>query len=174
MGMKKSAPGLDRRKPSGVVPPEVPGAIREEMPTLVDDVELEVARLASARRSSMPPAPPQPTETTSRAHSDHEIDVVWAPDSESLAPEVLFSKYVKLLGSFRRVPMLTVPFDQLHSLSLDSRIGFLVALIDGASSIETLLDVAAMPPREVLHALVTLRDLGILTFRDLEAAGGPA
>ena len=162
--MKKPAPGRDRRNPSGVVPPEVPDAIRGEMPTLVDDVELETARLASARRSSAPPAPP--TETVSRAHSDHEIDVVWAPDSESLDPEVLFSKYVRLLGSFQRVPMLTVPFDQLASLSLDSRIGFLVALIDGASSIETLLDVAAMPPREVLHALVTLRDLGILTFRD--------
>jgi hypothetical protein len=165
MSMKKAAPGRDRRKPSGIVPPEVPDAIREDMPTLVDEVELEVARLASARRSSAPPAPP-PVESSSRAHSEHDIDVVWSPDAEPLEPEVLFSKYVQLLGPFRRVPVVTVPFEQLPSLSLDSRIGFLVALIDGASSIETLLDVAAMPPREVLHALVTLRDLGILTFRD--------
>ena len=44
--------------------------------------------------------------------------------------------------------------------------GFLVALIDGETSIQSLLDVAAMPPREVLHALATLRDLGIIRFRD--------
>jgi len=60
--------------------------------------------------------------------------------------------------------VVTVPFDQLSSLSLDNRMGFLIALIDGESSIQTLLDVASMPPREVLHALATLRDLGIIEF----------
>jgi hypothetical protein len=44
--------------------------------------------------------------------------------------------------------------------------GFLVALIDGASSIQNILDVAGMPQPEVLSALVTLRDLGIIGFPD--------
>ena len=126
------------------------------MPTLIDEVELEAARLESMKQTT-PPAPPS---------HDEEIDVVWAPESDLLDPEKLFAKYVTLLGAFTRVPFVTVPFDQLPSLSMDNRMGFLIALIDGSSSIQTLLDVAGMPPREVLHALVTLRDLEIVGFRD--------
>jgi hypothetical protein len=129
------------------------GAFRAEIPTLVDDVELETARLASMR---------DPTPSVA-----DEIDVVWSPESEPVDPEKTYSKYVALLGAFSRVPVVTVSFDALRSLSMDSRMGFLIALIDGASTIETLLDVAAgMPPREVLHALVTLRDLGIVELRE--------
>jgi hypothetical protein len=127
-------------------------AFRSETPTLVDAVELEAARLASMK-GSMPPPP------------EEEIEVVWAPESELLDPEQLFAKYVKLLGAFTRMPLVTVPFEELPSLSMDNRMGFLIALIDGTSSIQTLLDVAGMPPREVLHALVTLRDLGIVELR---------
>jgi hypothetical protein len=129
---------------------------RAEQPTLVDDAELENARLASMRETSPPPP---------RA-SEGEIEVTWAPESEQLDPEELFAKYVRVLGEFTRVPVITIPFDELPSLSLDNRMGFLVALIDGSSSIQTLLDIAGMPPREVLHALVTLRDLGIVKLRE--------
>jgi hypothetical protein len=125
------------------------------MPTLVDDGELEAARLESMRRSSRPPSD----------SPEVEINVEWAPKSE-LDPEELFSDYAADLGPFTRIPIVTVPFDELPSLSMDNRMGFLVALIDGASSIQNILDVAGMPQREVLHALVTLRDVGIVGFRD--------
>ena len=154
-------PSDDPPKSFPLVPYDEEDAERSERPTLIDDVELEAARLASMRPSTMPPDPfadPRP--------STGEIEVVWAPESAQLDAEELFSKYVKVLGAFTRVPIVTVPFEQLPSLSMDNRMGFLVALIDGSTSIQMLLDVAAMPPREVLHALATLRDLGIVGFLD--------
>ena len=167
----RKLPSASRTKPSPdtgdpkritVVPPGGAGAVRGEMPTLIDDAELEAARLASMRRSSVPPAP----RTAAKAPPpEGEIHVVWDPESEPFDAEELFAKYVALLGAFTRMPVVLVPFDQLPSLSMDSRMGFLVALIDGSSSIQTILDVSGMPPREVLHALATLRDLGIMGFR---------
>jgi hypothetical protein len=140
------------------------------MPTLVDEVELEAARIASAKQSSIPPSfkgeYQGERERPSRPQTDHEIEVAWDLDSEPADPEELFPKYVRMLGPFSCVPIVTVPFEKITSLALDHRMGFLVALIDGTSSIQTLLDVAGMAPREVLHALVTLRDLGIVAFRD--------
>ena len=159
--MKASPDASDARRVT-VVPPGGAEAVRGEMPTLIDDAELETARLASMRRSSVPPAPR--TAENAPPH-EGEIHVVWDPESEPFEAEALFSKYVAILGPFTRMPVVTVPFDQLPSLSMDSRMGFLVALIDGSSSIQTILDVAGMPPREVLHALATLRDLGIVGFR---------
>lgn len=144
------------------VPPPGHDAVRGELPTLVDDTELEAARLASMRTSSLPPVPREAPTSPPRSA---EIDVVWDPQSEALDAEELFAKYVARLGAFTSVPFLMLPFDKLPSVSMDSRMGFLVALIDGASSIQTILDVAGMPPREVLHALATLRDLGIVAFR---------
>jgi hypothetical protein len=132
--------------------------IRSNMPTLVDAAQLEAARLESMRRSSIPPAR---TETVAARSPEAEINVEWVPESE-LDSEALFSDYVTALGAFSRVPFVKVRFDELSTLSMDHRMGFLVALIDGASSIQSILDVAAMPQREVLHALVTLRDLGIV------------
>src|SRR5262249_46445153 len=145
-----------------LVPPGGADALRREMPTLVDEAELEAARLASMRTSSVPSIPQAAPRVPAQSG---EIDVVWDPESEALDAENLFAKYVALLGAFTRVPFVTVPFDQLPSLSLDARMGFLVALVDGSSSIQTILDVSGMPPREVLHALATLRDLGIVSFR---------
>lgn len=108
----------------------------------------------------------QSAAVASARTAEPEIDVVWAPEAEPPDPEQLFSKYVRLLGAFTRVPIVTVPIEKIPTLSMDNRMGFLIALIDGSSTIQTLLDVASMPPREVLHALVTLRDLGIVAFRE--------
>ena len=127
------APGETKR--TTVIPPGGAEAVRSELPTLVDEAELEAARIASMRHSSTPPVPPA-------APSAAEIHVEWAPDS-GLDPEEIFSGYVLLLGAFTRVPVLRVPLEELPSLSMDNRLGFLVALIDGASSIQNLLDVAA-------------------------------
>jgi hypothetical protein len=146
-----------------MAPPEV-SDVRAETPTLVDEVELEAARLASMRNSSIPSI--QSAVVATARPADAEIEVVWATEPEPAEPEQLFSKYVRLLGAFTRVPIVTVPFEKIPSLSMDNRMGFLIALIDGTSTIQTLLDVASMPPREVLHALVTLRDLGIVEFRE--------
>lgn len=127
-------------------------APRAEMPTITDEVALEVARLAS-RRSSRPPPP----------SASMEIEVEWELEPEGMES---VADFTARLGSLARVPTMTVPFDQLATLSLDNRMGFLIAMVDGTSTIQTLLDVAAMPVLEVLRALVMLEERGIVEFRD--------
>jgi hypothetical protein len=157
------SPAHEESRRITVVPPGDGEAVRDEVPTLVDEVELETARLASMRNGSTPAV--ASAMVSGVRHAEPEIEVEWVPEAEPLDPQELYSKYVKLLGAFTRIPIVTVPFAKIPTLSMDHRMGFLVALIDGNSTIEDLLDVASMPPREVLHALVTLRDLGIVAFR---------
>jgi hypothetical protein len=48
------------------------------------------------------------------------------------------------------VPALAVSIDALRCAQLDHREGFLVSLLDGATNLETLLDLCGMPIREAL------------------------
>jgi hypothetical protein len=65
----------------------------------------------------------------------------------------------------RRVPVLLVATAELPLLPLDHREGFLVAHIDGTSTLETLLDVCAMPATEALKVIETLISCGVVTLR---------
>jgi len=56
--------------------------------------------------------------------------------------------------------------EQLGKLSLDHRVGFLLALVDGASPIETILDISAMPAPDVLRIFVELYERGVIAFRE--------
>jgi hypothetical protein len=56
-------------------------------------------------------------------------------------------------------------------LPLDSRAGFVVSLIDGCVTVETILDMAGLPEREVLELLGTLRDLGAVELREPRSRG---
>ncbi len=64
-----------------------------------------------------------------------------------------------------RVPVLAVSEAELPLLPLDHREGFLVSHIDGASSIETILDVCAMPAGEALDLLEGLVERGVVVVR---------
>lgn len=63
---------------------------------------------------------------------------------------------------FRRVPQLAVSPEELPLLPLDHREGFLVSRVDGRSTIETILDVCAMPAEEALQILESLVERGVL------------
>jgi hypothetical protein len=70
---------------------------------------------------------------------------------------VLESMYAARLGSLDRVPSVLVQRAQLRWLSIDHRAGFVLSLIDGASTIEMILDVCGMPRLDairILHELV--------------------
>ena len=69
------------------------------------------------------------------------------------------------LGSLTRVPKLAVSLDQLVSLSLDHRAGFLISFVDGASTLATILDMSGMSPSEVLRTFVELNERGIIKLR---------
>ena len=79
---------------------------------------------------------------------------------------VLVSRYSKRLGSVRRIPQIAMSPEQLGKLSLDHRVGFLLALVDGASPIETILDISAMPAPDVLRIFVELYERGVIAFRE--------
>jgi hypothetical protein len=65
---------------------------------------------------------------------------------------------------FARVPRLTLRPRDLALLPLDHREGFLLSMIDGVTSIETILDVCAMPHHEALEILESLVQRGVLVI----------
>jgi len=78
---------------------------------------------------------------------------------------ILEGMYAARLGPLDRVPLVIVPRAQMRWLSIDHRAGFVLSLIDGASSIEMILDVSGMPRLDalrILHELVQQKivDLG--------------
>ncbi len=74
--------------------------------------------------------------------------------------------YIGRLGSLDKIPVLAVQRTNLRGLSLDHRSGFLLSMIDGMSSIEEIIDIAAMPPLEALRTLYNLVTQQIITLRD--------
>jgi hypothetical protein len=65
---------------------------------------------------------------------------------------------------YHRVPRLAVRPHELSLLPLDHREGFLLSMVDGVSSIETILDVCAMPSDEALEILESLVQRGVLVI----------
>jgi hypothetical protein len=80
--------------------------------------------------------------------------------------EVLAQMYLARLGSLAQVVRVAVSGDQIRWLSLDHRAGFLLSLVDGQSSIETLLDISGMPRLEALRILFGLLDQRVIVLSD--------
>jgi hypothetical protein len=78
---------------------------------------------------------------------------------------VLEQMYAARLGPLDRVPMVVVPRTQMRWLSMDHRAGFILSLIDGASSVELILDVCGMPKLDALRILHELAQQKIVAFR---------
>lgn len=116
---------------------------RQQMATMTDPVELEVARVASTF-TSPPPA----------------IEVSAVEVSE----DVVLAGYEARFGSLARIPRIAVSSATLASLTLDHRAGFVLALVDGVMTIENILDVGGMPAPDTLAILQDLVDRGIVTL----------
>jgi hypothetical protein len=63
-----------------------------------------------------------------------------------------------------RIPVVLVDPVRLRATKLDGRAGFLVSLIDGVMSVESLLDVSGMPTDETVALLEDLRRRGIIAL----------
>jgi hypothetical protein len=63
------------------------------------------------------------------------------------------------------VPWLVVTYDELRELPLDHRAGYIVSLIDGRSTVEMIVDIAALPEGEARVILGELRRLGAIEVR---------
>jgi hypothetical protein len=78
------------------------------------------------------------------------------PAGAASSPEELERSYLKTLGSLEGVPRLVLSPAELGKLSLDHRAGFVLTFVDGASSIDTLLDASGLPRLELLRILAEL------------------
>jgi hypothetical protein len=76
--------------------------------------------------------------------------------------DTLKQMYVSTLGGLRKIPQLAVSPDQLRWLALDHRAGFLLAQLDGRSTLEELLDVCGMPPFDAMRLLVQLLQQNVI------------
>lgn len=63
------------------------------------------------------------------------------------------------------VPHVVAPAARLTSLPLDHKAGFILASIDGESTVQTLIDVSGLPPHDVVGTLRRLLELGIIVVR---------
>ena len=70
--------------------------------------------------------------------------------------------YAARLGSLDRVPVLAVTLQELLNRPLDPQAGFLLSRIDGVSTLESLLDVCAMPRLDALRLVMQLVEEEVL------------
>jgi hypothetical protein len=80
--------------------------------------------------------------------------------------DVLSQMYLARLGSLAQIVRVALSGDEIRWLSLDHRAGFLLSLIDGASSIETLLDISGMARLEALRILYGLLDQRVIALSE--------
>lgn len=118
---------------------------RDEMPTYSDPAELEAARLQSSLSSAPPPAGPRS-----------------ATDRPS--PQDRIAGYQRLFGGFDRVPVVVA--QELASRDLDARASMLLALLDGRSSIQDILDIGIVNALDTLAGLAELLERGVIGLRD--------
>jgi hypothetical protein len=100
----------------------------------------------AAPPSSMPPAMTRPPAAAASA----------PPASEEEA------KLVAQVISLKKIPFLRVTPDALTKLPLDHRAGFVLTMIDGASSIDDLIDASGMSRLDVLRIVVSLIGKGVV------------
>jgi hypothetical protein len=92
------------------------------------------------------------------SHVELKVDRV--PDAPSTEPDLEAVTDFGLL-----VPYLTVSIGEVSLLPLDHREGFILSRVDGRSTIETILDVCAMPADEALDIIESLVERGIIDLR---------
>jgi hypothetical protein len=136
--------------------PPIDDPFREELPTLTDPVELEAARIKSARTTPPPSNDHMPT----RVPEASAVSAVRA-SPEEVQREV----YEERFGGFDRVPVVALSSDELAVLPLDGRAAMLLALLDGRSTIQVLLEIGILNPLDTLVALEELIDRGIVQLR---------
>jgi hypothetical protein len=62
------------------------------------------------------------------------------------------------------IPVLAIERAQLTKLRIDHRAGFLLALIDGATTVESMLDVCGMPTADAIQLLDQLVRDGVVAL----------
>jgi eukaryotic-like serine/threonine-protein kinase len=72
--------------------------------------------------------------------------------------------YSQRIGPRNQIPRLAMDPAAITALALDHRAGFLLALIDGRSTLDEIFDISGMPRRETMRLVVQLLDHGVLVL----------
>lgn len=182
-------PGSDRLTPALTPPPSSPPSVRSaaglrlgggSTPAVQVPSPWAETRAAEPARSPMrapPVASPDPIERMQKRveAGDYGGAMMIAEDILANDPgnvlarrcvescrEMVAQKYLSRLGSKSHVLHVSVPPEELRWLSLDHRAGFLLSFVDGAMSIEEVLDVAGMAELDALRILHELREQGVI------------
>jgi hypothetical protein len=76
--------------------------------------------------------------------------------------EMLAQKYLGRLGGREQIPRISMSPEEIRWLALDHRAGFLLSFIDGAMSIDEVLDVSSMAALDALRIMFELREQGAI------------
>jgi hypothetical protein len=135
----RPAPTSGRPAPTSTRPTSTRPTLREEPPAATADSG--APRRGGIARSARPSI----REDNVGAAANH------APDAVGLAG--------------RAIPRLLKTKSEIAAAPIDHRAGFLLSYIDGTTSVQGLVDIAAMPEDDVHEILERLRRLGIVSIR---------
>ncbi|MGD0529112.1 MAG: hypothetical protein ABSE49_28495 [Polyangiaceae bacterium] len=168
--------------PSRSPPPERGGAADHdagERPTVVPAFDPEAfARDSEIKQRAAAPAGGEPTIDLARRHhlaGEHEEALFLLtrllelaplhPQASELASEcrrALERDCLSAIGSESAVLALAVSPEELKRFALDNVSGFLLSVMDGATDVETILDISGLPRLLALRHLRSLLDRGIV------------
>src|SRR5579883_1721780 len=171
------------RPPPSIPSPELAATEAEggDRPTIVPDFDPEAfARDSEIRqRAAAPAVDGEPTiDQARRLHADghHEqalflltrlLDLApLHPDATNLAAQCRASlerECLSAIGSEAAILVAAVSPEELKGFAVDNVSGFLFSLIDGATSVETVLDISGVPRLLALRHLRGLLERGIVS-----------
>jgi hypothetical protein len=128
-------------------PPPVP--ITDLVQRMMDDVEGE-----------RPTAPPPHTTGEEDVQLDELPELVEAGVLDEIG-----EAYLERLGPRWHIPFIVMTRDEALRVPLDHWAGFVLSLVDGAASIDEILDASSMPEHEALRLLSELREQGLIDVR---------
>jgi hypothetical protein len=159
----------------------LPERQNSERPTVVPDFDPEAFARDSEikqRAASASAVAHEPTiDRARRLHADGEYEQALSPlegllDLVPLHPEArrlsdqcreaLERECLSSVGSQSAVLVVAVSSEELKTFALDNVSGFLLSLMDGASDVETILDICGQPRLLALRRLRSLLDRGIV------------
>jgi hypothetical protein len=96
----------------------------------------------------------------------HHADNVAVKECVRECRVILERRLTKVLEPLDRVVVLRLALNDLRAAALDHRAGFLLSRIDGCTTLEDLLDVAAMPRFDALRLISDWVAQGFVTLED--------
>jgi hypothetical protein len=77
----------------------------------------------------------------------------------------LVAAYIANIGSLEQVPTLVAPLVEIDARAIDHRAGFVLSQVDGATSLEAILDVSGMSSLDALRIVRELVRRRIIVLR---------